>query len=289
MSAIAYITDSKMLELHRLNNHQTMNFWRVSSNINFSEFGRDDLVFFLSKDKVHRKHNEKGVVGFGRLNKAEVGSIRKMWEKYGDLNGYNSLEEFKEAIRRVSKDHSLPRKISSFYLENVVFFQPVYLSECGMKISDKVESYIYLKNEETVLKLLELAERSADLWSSLNDNARAINKEKQIYSLLLAHEKTGDLYRDEKTLKRANRIMNKYLKEHEEYRFVGDSECELFTDKDNSLEIVIYKDKKADDRLLIGHAYLYHYYLNCYCKEECRLKFSLIEADEKLENFMNMI
>ena len=74
MSAIAYITDSKMLELHRLNNHKTMNFWRLSKNINFSDFSTGDLVFFLSKDKEHRNKSEKGIVGFGRVSKINVSS-----------------------------------------------------------------------------------------------------------------------------------------------------------------------------------------------------------------------
>lgn len=77
MSAIAYITDSKLLELHRLNNHKTMNFWRSSSNISFSDFGEGDLVFFLSKDKIHQRKREKGIVGFGRVKEIAAASISK--------------------------------------------------------------------------------------------------------------------------------------------------------------------------------------------------------------------
>ena len=119
MSAIAYVTDSKMLELHRLNNHETMNFWRLSNNVNFSDFGKGDLVFFLSKDKEHKKRSEKGIVGFGRVTDISVASVKTMWERHGIYNGYNSLNEFKEAILRVSKDRKLPSKISSFLLEDV--------------------------------------------------------------------------------------------------------------------------------------------------------------------------
>ena len=61
MSSIAYITDSKMLEMHRLNAHKTMNFWRLSNKINFSDFNKGDLVFFLSKDKQHLRKKEKGI------------------------------------------------------------------------------------------------------------------------------------------------------------------------------------------------------------------------------------
>ena len=67
MSAIAYITDSKMLDFHRLNINSTMNFWRLSNKISFSDFGENDLVFFLSKDKKMMNKGEKGIVGFGRV------------------------------------------------------------------------------------------------------------------------------------------------------------------------------------------------------------------------------
>ena len=65
MSAIAYITDSKMLELHRLNNHRTINFWRPSGNINFTEFGEGDLLFFcflanLMRSQCH-SHSHSGI------------------------------------------------------------------------------------------------------------------------------------------------------------------------------------------------------------------------------------
>ena len=178
MSAIAYITDSKMLELHRLNNHKIMNFWRPSGNINFTDFGEDDLLFFLSKDKEHRKKKEKGIVGFGRVKQMQTASTKTMWDRYGIYNGYNTYEEFKEAILKVCKDKKLPKKISGFLLEDVTFFQPVYLSECGMKISNNIESYIYLKSEKTVLNLLDLAKQSGDLWSDFTGNAQAIEKEK---------------------------------------------------------------------------------------------------------------
>ena len=83
MSSIAYITDSTMLENHRLLRNKTMNFWRLSTNINFSDFGIGDLVFFLSKDRVHRRKGEKGIIGFGRLKELRVYSPSTMWRKYG--------------------------------------------------------------------------------------------------------------------------------------------------------------------------------------------------------------
>lgn len=266
MSAIVYVTDSKMLELHRLNNHSTMNFWRLSKKINFSEFKKGDLVFFLSKDKEHQNKKEKGIVGFGRLVEINLGSVKSMWNKYGILNGYNTLEEFKEAIIKVSKDKKMPQKISSFYLENVVFFQPVYLSECGMKISNNVESYIYLKPEEVSANLLHLAKQSNDLWSNYDDNLKAIEKEELLYALYRTQNKVKDIIVNEKQHKRSIRVMNKYCKENN-YLFINNSDNQLYRliDDDN-VEIVLYHDKQVDIKLLIGQIYLFRKYMNEYYK-----------------------
>ena len=164
MAAIAYITDSKMLDHHRLNADTTMNFWRLSPTLSFSNFKVGDLIFFLSKDKIHMRDGEKGIVGYGRVESLIVNSVNTMWNKFEQENGYNTCDEFKEAILKVSKDHKLPSKISSFYLKDVVFFQaPAYLSEFGMLISNNVESYVYINPEEIVIKLLEYAKDNVDL------------------------------------------------------------------------------------------------------------------------------
>ena len=238
MSAIAYITDSRMLQMHRLNNHKTMNFWRLSNNINFSNFTIGDLVFFLSKDKEHKNKNEKGIVGFGRLKDISLGSVKSMWDKYGILNGYNTLEEFKEAILKVAKDKKMPRKISSFYLENVTFFQPIYLSECGVKISNNVESYIYIKPEEVTLKLLQLAKHSTDLWTNLG-NEEAINQEELLYSLFTSHNKINDIFINKTIYNRSYRQLKKYLETNTSYEFIQNSKNELYRIKDKLVEILL--------------------------------------------------
>lgn len=289
MSAIAYITDSKMLELHRLNNHKTMNFWRPSAGVSFSDFGIGDLVFFLSKDKEHKKKNEKGIVGFGRLAGIDVSSIKKMWENYGIYNGYNTFEEFREAILRVSKDRKIPRKISSFRLENVTFFQPIYLSECGMNVSSNVESYIYIKPEETVFRILSLADRTEDIWSSLSGLKEAIDEEKRYYALYLAHKHAGELVKDEKSVRRAQRNAKKYLEEHPGYRQIHGSDCDLFRMESNDIEIVIYKDKYLSEKEIVGQAALYRYYLENYLGYGIDLRFRTIDDDEKMKMLLNSI
>ena len=81
MGAIAYITDSKLLELHRLNAHRTMNFWRLSAKTGFTDFQKGDLVFFLSKDKAHMRKKEKGIVGV-HLFTAGEGILPKFYEDF---------------------------------------------------------------------------------------------------------------------------------------------------------------------------------------------------------------
>ncbi|MDE8070272.1 hypothetical protein PT191_06680 [Erysipelothrix rhusiopathiae] len=44
MSSIAYISDEKMVEYHRTNGNQTVNFWRLSLK-GFERFDVGDLFF----------------------------------------------------------------------------------------------------------------------------------------------------------------------------------------------------------------------------------------------------
>ncbi|MBR4484608.1 MAG: hypothetical protein IKO97_05315 [Erysipelotrichaceae bacterium] len=288
MSAIAYITDSKMLELHRLNNHKAINFWRPSANTAFSDFSQGDLLFFLSKDKEHRKKNEKGVVGFGRLKDISSASPAKMWKSYGIYNGYSNYEEFKEAIIRVSKDKQLPKKISAFYLENVTFFQPVYLSECGMKVSEKLESYIYLKDSAVVNSLLDLAGSYNDLWSDLGDNKSSIEEEKRRYALFTVHDMIKDIASDEKLYKRSQRIMKKFAEVNKEYSFINGSLNELYRLDGDKLLIVFYNDKQTDYKSLIGQAVLYRYYLDKYDDLKLKLRFMTSDGNSRINELLNM-
>ena len=284
MSCIAYVTDSKMLELHRLNNHKTMNFWRLSNNMSFSDFSYGDLVFFLSKDKEHSNNKEKGIVGFGRLVSMNLCSVNKMWDKYKELNGYRTLEDFTAAIAKVSKDKKTPKKISSFYLEGVTFFQPIYLSECGMNISNNVESYIYLSDDVSD-KLLSLAKDNRDLWSSFSDGNDTIEQEELLRSLFETHSKIKDVPYNLKQEK----IISEKMKElcNGEYRCMNNSVNEVYYLKDKYLEIVFYHDKKTDNRLLIGQSRMYLYYMSSYCNRELTLKFKTSDNDADLEYLLN--
>ena len=284
MSSIAYITDSKMLEMHRLNAHKEMNFWRLSKKINFSDFKEGDLIFFLSKDKELMNKKEKGIIGYGRLKQIHLLSINTMWKKFGKYNGYNNLDEFKEALNKINKGKSLPDKISSFYLENVSFFQaPIYLSECGMNISHNVESYIYLKPEDVSLKILNHAKKYRDLWSSGDDYIKGIQEDELIYKLKMAYRKINDYKLNDKLTKKAYRELKKYNNENG-YNFIDNSKLESYKLKDNNIEIVLYNNKEVDKRLIIGQAILYKKQL-----PDITILFRTINNDKELESLLNQI
>ncbi len=288
MSAIAYITDSKMLDMHRLNANTTMNFWRLSQLLTFSNFKVGDLIFFLSKDKEHLRDKEKGIVGYGKVDKLMVNSVSTMWNKYGEENGYNTYEDFKEAIIKVSKDHKLPSKISSFYLTDVVFFQtPAYLSEFGMNISNNIESYTYINPEDIVIKLLEYGKENIDIWSSNENLSEKIDDEELYYSIRLAHKEIGDYPLSEDKLKKAIKTMRKVKKLNPILKYVGDSYIDLCLVNQRNALIVLYNSGSLDIRLLIGQAELYKRNIGKYYPNAYKLYFKTSDGNKEIEYMLN--
>lgn len=285
MSSIAYITDHKMLDNHRLNQNKTMNFWRLSTRINFNNFGIGGLVFFLSKNKEHlNEKKEKGIIGFGRIKDIYVLSPKVMWKKFNKENGYNSCKDFLEAIKRFSKDNKVPKKISSLYLENVSFYQtPVYLSECGISISNNVESYVYIKPDEAVIKLLEYGKNNVDLWSSNIDQTRIIDSEEIGAALALAHKKILDI----KNYKRIPNDIKKYLKENANSHLIHTSLTNTYEVKNKIVEICLYHTKKDDIRTLIGQAVLYRKYFKKYYPKNIELNFKTIDNNLEFEEALS--
>lgn len=290
MSAICYITDSKLLELHRLNQNKEMNFWRLSTNNKFTDFGVGDLLFFLSKDKEHMRNKEKGIVGYGRCTSFEHYSTNTMWSKYGSLNGYRSKEEFIEAVAKVSKNREKPKKISSIRLKDVVFFQsPVYLSDCGKEISNRVESYIYLDKEgETAFKVLESARGGEDIWSSLNGNDDLVIEKAQIRNALFSANSMIEIS-DLKTLKRSREELVKYVLTNR-YKIVKNSSFEGYKIEENRLTIVfapLFLDKAEEYRILIGQAILYREIINKYYPYDLYIDFKTTNHNKELETILN--
>lgn len=137
-----------MIDFHRLRGNRTMVFWRFSLK-GFARFSEGDLFFFIDHRMRHPKTKEKGLVGYGRCSEIKNQSLSQAWKKYENKIGYNSYDEFKEAIRHYRKnDHRLPNQIQTIKLVNVIFFQqPVFLSEIGVPLSDRLESFTYIEDE----------------------------------------------------------------------------------------------------------------------------------------------
>ena len=265
MASIAYITDRNMIEFHRLNGNRTMNFWRPSNSKKFTDFKPGDLLFFLAKGSERGRHREKGLAGYGRF--------RQMWNVYGTENGYASEEELYDAIVKVSKNKKMPKLMNCLYLTDVVFFQaPIYLSEIGVEISNKVESYIYLDKEDpqATSKVLNKAkETGVDMWMAAMSETLGQNfdlEEEQIkHQLSQIMEKISDSFYTESEKKRlrrlARQIMDQKAEEKKITELIKGSKTELVCYTGERIEILIpfvYTSKDFYRKLqyLIGHCAL---------------------------------
>ena len=254
--SIAYITDAQMLKKTRIERHPRLNFWRLSTNINFSDFDIGDLLFFLSKDREYLKKGEKGIIGFGRCTGFKVASPQHMWRVYKEENGYSSKEEFFSALKRSQKDRKLPERISAIYLEDVLFLQmPIYLSECGMNISPRTESYIYL-DKDVPLKILKYAKDRLDFWSSHEGADEVIEKEIRRIILKQAAEDAGDLPLPANELQLLQRRARSFQKQHPDYLFL-DPQHTILCSVDQRTEILFPKDRRIDRRFWLGQRALY--------------------------------
>ncbi len=189
MAAIAYVTDEKMIEYHRLNGSSSIVFWRFSKK-NFSDFNIGDLLFFLSKDSTTKTRKEKGLLGYGRFMGSFTMSMATMWRKYKTKTGYISRKELYEAIDKSNKAKERPEKINCLVLDRVVFFRsPIYLSDLGYNIPINLESFTYLDKHEgkQTLKILEEAKKiGLDLWSSIQGTADETSFNQQLLQYKIA-------------------------------------------------------------------------------------------------------
>ena len=270
MASIAYITDRNMIEFHRLNGNRTMNFWRPSNSKKFTDFMPGDLLFFLAKGSERGRRREKGIVGYGRFHKAHTLSFRQMWNVYGQENGYATEEELYDAIVKVSKNKKMPKAMNCLYLTDVIFFQaPIYLSEIGVEISNKIESYIYLDKEDpqATFKLLNKAkETGIDMWmaamSEESDQSFDLEEEQIKHQLSQIMLNAQDSFYTESEQKRLRRLARQIIENKSEEKkipeFIKGSRTELVCYTGERIEISIpfvYTSKDFYRKLqyLIGH------------------------------------
>lgn len=166
MSSIAYVTEEKMLEYHRLCRNRSILFWRLTTKNRFTDFRRGDLLFFFARGAHSRK--KKGFVGYGHYVFTRKLSVSQMWKQYGTMTGYDTKEQLTDSISKAAKG-KVPDSMLCLYLEDVVFFTaPIYPKDVGLDIPINLESYCYLDREDpqVTVRILKKADHyGIDLWS----------------------------------------------------------------------------------------------------------------------------
>ncbi|MEG0329492.1 MAG: hypothetical protein RR537_00170 [Longicatena sp.] len=264
MASIAYVTDKNMIEFHRLNGNHTINFWKPSNSKKMSSFNTGDLLFFLAKGTEKGIGKEKGVIGYGKFTKNYILTFPQMWAKYKTLNGYPSKQALGEAIIKITKNHQLPECLNCLLLDNVVFFQcPIYMSEIGVDISNKIESYIYIDKDDMMntSKILEVANNvGLDMWSSMyHDEDEAIFLEDAlIQTVYNIYEKINHTYYSNYD---ENRIY-KYIQTNEQAQALTNSKTEYFIKQESKIVVCLPCMVNTNDfmkkfQYVIGHYFLY--------------------------------
>ena len=272
MASIAYITDKNMIEYHRVNGNHTINFWKPSTTRRISDFHVGDFLFFLAKGTEKGIRKEKGIIGYGKLQKSCTLSFSQMWNRYEQKNGYPTKEALGEAIGKVTKNHKIPEYLNCLILEDLVFFQaPVYLSEIGVEISNSIESYTYLDkdNMTNTSKILEVAESvGIDLWSSLYrmDDHDFMMDAKINYINNICEQNVCDIHttHDIRTL---YKFILSMMKQDDTYQFMNNSKIEFM--KIEGQKIIVYLPCIVNSnefikkfQCLLGHYMVYYSYLS---------------------------
>lgn len=282
MASIAYICDIKMIDYHRLFGHHTMNFWRFTNTKQFTRFKPGDYLFFLAKGSENVKTREKGIVGYGKLSKQMTSSVSKMWKTYGQLNGYENEDDFKDAIRKATKLNHLPKALNGLFLENIVFFNgPLYLSEIQHVVPRNLESFMYLdKSGVTVtLKILNKAkEIGINSWQfALDESLNASTFDLDYIETFLSHLVYEYLY----SLNVPQRHHKLFLDQFPRFKSVKEVRG-VYYQRDTKTCVIPIATHIKDDFFfsLISKAML----IKCYCQKQdiqMTIGFFCHEWDEK--------
>lgn len=268
MASIAYIADKKMIEFHRLNGNHTMNFWRLSSQRKFTRFFNGDYLFFLAKGTERPNTKEKGIIGYGKLEFTKTMTLTQMWREYGELNGFSTKDEFKEAVQKITKTKSIPKSMHSLYLKEIIFFEyPIYLSEIGITISNNLESYTYLDRYgvSATVKLLKKAEKvGIDSWQvaldeDLNQGIFELDLKSHIISDYINHA----FYQQ----KAPNRILKNFLelKKNEDFDYIKGSKNAVLNQRDEEIYIgfeTTERKKEENFFAMLGRIYSIQWNIN---------------------------
>jgi len=274
MASIAYVTDKDMMEYHRLHENKAINFWRPGTKRNISNLQKGDLIFFLAKTAVRKR--ERGIIGYGIFKEQKIMGAQKMWNQFQTLNGYEGKEELYRAIERMSKDKKVPKDINSLWIEEIIFFQsPIFLSEFGLKISNRIESYMYVDREDPELtnKILRQAQEiGVDMWSSVakdKNTERVINQTRISYLLAEIYSRVKlDLFSEaeERKMKKETEQLKK-SREFKNYDVIKGSQYVLVRTHNKHIDVqfsFLSPIRKSKEKLitLVGQISLFVELLN---------------------------
>lgn len=249
MSSIAYVTDEKMLEYHRLCRNRSILFWRLSSRKKFSDFRKGDLLFFFARPHRGRK---KGLIGYAHFNSLKRLSLYQMWDQYGQATGYDSRQLLKEAIEKAAKG-PVPKQMSCLYLTDVVFFlSPIYPDEIGLDIPNNLESYCYLDRSDpaiTVNILKKAQSHGIDLWTIGTETAPEIifAKDAVRHQIAVIHKQIGREAGSEKERSMMHKLAALQV-EKEEWEMIRGSRTDSLMIKDNTVTIALPFASQANNR-----------------------------------------
>ena len=160
------------------------------------------------------------------------------------LNGYQDQKSFKDAILRVAKAKTLPASISSLILKDIVFFQaPVYLSEFGMRISNNLESFIYLDKDDpemTVKILMKANDIGVDAWAnamSRSSRSSSVFDDDLARHILQLHLQNLGALSTEKETRKQTRILNEVLKSRDGLQWLDVRKQELISFVDDGIDL----------------------------------------------------
>lgn len=288
MASIAYVTNSQMIEYHRINGNRTMNFWRPSYTKKFADFNEGDYLFFLVKTSPRAK--ERALTGYGRCAKSQTMTFKQMWETYENENGYDSKEACKEAVLRASKTKQLPEKLNCIYLKDVVFFQsPVYLSEVGISVNSNLESYIYLDKDDAGItnRILQIASESGvDMWSLINADQEEwidLQEDQLRFAVTQALKQCRTHIYKEWEQKKIRKMMKQYFEVHSDESF-SSYKMDAFSIKDNQVEVIVpvVYGKDYDDTMqyCVGHCAMIKYLILKNCTNVPSIHFTFVSDQD---------
>ena len=265
-----------------------------------SNLKQGDLLFFLAKGTERGKQKEKGLMGYGKFQKSYTMSFQAMWSKYEIQNGYATRDGLEEAICKVTKNHRLPNMLNCLQLEEVVFFQyPIYLSEIGMQVSNKLESYLYIDKEDlyNTDKILKIANQfGVDVWSKVFEQEHTHNfkKDAQIQIIHNIYEVIKSNYYSTYEEARLAHFIQDYQKHHTNTQAIRNSKTEFIEIREDRLWICLPCLINASEiqkklQYIIGHYMLYSSYIKNSGYEKEIQPFIIFdkEIDEELKRHLH--